>query len=260
MKKFPDRLTIETNTPVINVEHDPTCTTPAAYTIHTSRGSLRAENVFYATNGYTGHLLPRLRGRIHPFKGTMTVQDSNGSVPNQGKDVSWGFHYTPTYDSVTGKSGYGLYYLGQSVKTGYFYFGGENARVDETVSADDSFVGEDSVAHLRKGLPRFFGKDNSSSWKLVSSWSGIMGFSSDGLPLVGRVSSSLSGRSGQGEWIAAAFNGYGMANCLLSGEAVALMALGKKVDWLPGAYGLDDERLKSVLTERESVQALTAKL
>ena len=87
-----------------------------------------------------------------------------------------------------------------------------------------------------------------------------MGFSSDGLPLVGRVPSSLSGRSGQGEWIAAVFNGYGMANCLLSGEAVALMALGRKVDWLPGAYGLDEERLKSVLTERESVQALTAKL
>lgn len=260
LKKYPDRLTIETNTPVKNVEYDAACATQNAYTLHTSRGPLRAGNVIYATNGYTGHLLPRLRGRIHPFKGTMTVQDPDHSVPNQGEDISWGFHYTPTYDAATGRSGYGLYYLGQSVKTGYFYFGGEDARVDETVSADDSFVGEHSVAHLRSVLPRYFGKDGSSPWKLVSSWSGIMGFSSDGLPLVGRLPSSLSGRSGQGEWIAAVFNGYGMANCLLSGEAVALMALGTRVDWLPGAYGLDEERMKSVLTERESVQALTAKL
>lgn len=260
LKKYPDRLTIETNTPVKNVEYDAACATQNAYTLHTSRGPLRAGNVIYATNGYTGHLLPRLRGRIHPFKGTMTVQDPGHSVSNQGENISWGFHYTPTYDAATGRSGYGLYYLGQSVKTGYFYFGGEDARVDETVSADDSFVGEHSVAHLRSVLPGFFGKDASPHWKLVSSWSGIMGFSSDGLPLVGRLPSSLSGRSGQGEWIAAVFNGYGMANCLLSGEAVALMALGKSVDWLPGAYRLGEERLKSALTERESVQALTAKL
>ena len=73
LKKYPDRLTIETNTPVKNVEYDAACATQNAYTLHTSRGPLRAGNVIYATNGYTGHLLPRLRGRIHPFKGTMPV-------------------------------------------------------------------------------------------------------------------------------------------------------------------------------------------
>jgi glycine/D-amino acid oxidase-like deaminating enzyme len=260
LKKYSDRFTIETNTPVLDVGHDPKSTTPFPYTLRTSRGPLRAGNVIYATNGYTGHLLPSLRGSIHPFKGTMTVQDPGTLVPNQGKSVSWGFHYPPTHDPETGRSGFGLYYLGQSAKTGYFYFGGENARVDDTISADDSFVGENSVSHLRDVLPRFFGENKSTAWKLVSSWSGIMGFSSDGLPLVGRLPSSISGRSGGREWIAAAFNGYGMANCLLSGEALALMALGERVDWLPGAYGLDEKRLGSVLTAPESVKALTAKL
>lgn len=260
LKKYADRFTIETNTPVLGVEHDPKSATPFAYTLRTSRGILRARNVIHATNGYTGHLLPDLRGRIHPFKGTMTVQDPGSSVPNQGDSVSWGFHYPPTHDPATGRSGFGLYYLGQSAKTGYLYFGGENARVDDTISADDSFVGEHAVSHLRRALPRFFGKNESASWKLVSSWSGIMGFSSDGLPLVGRLPSSISGRGGDGEWIAAAFNGYGMANCLLSGEALALMALGEQVDWLPGAYGLSEERLGNVLTAPESVKALTAKL
>jgi glycine/D-amino acid oxidase-like deaminating enzyme len=191
----------------------------------------------------------------------MTVQDPGTSIPNQGKFVSWGFHYPPTYQPDTQRHGYGLYYLGQSAKTGYFYFGGENTRIDEAVSADDSFVASHSVSHLQSVLPRFFGKEDKAPWKLVSSWSGIMGFSSDGLPLVGRLSPALTGRRGEGEWIAAAFNGYGMANCLMAGEALALMILGEKVnDWLPAAYELGEHRLQSILTPPEAVKALSSKL
>jgi glycine/D-amino acid oxidase-like deaminating enzyme len=88
-----------------------------------------------------------------------------------------------------------------------------------------------------------------------------MGFSSDGLPLVGRLPSTLTGRKGTGEWIAAAFNGYGMVNCLMSGEALALMILGENVsDWLPDAYGLGEKRLRGTLTPPEAIKALSAKL
>lgn len=133
--------------------------------------------------------------------------------------------------------------------------------MEESISADDSVVGEHEVAHLQNVLPRFFGQNKNSLWRVVSSWSGIMGFSSDGLPLVGRLPSTLTGRRGEGEWIAAAFNGYGMANCLMSGEALALMILGESVsDWLPEAYGLGEKRLRDVLTPSEAVEALTAKL
>lgn len=133
--------------------------------------------------------------------------------------------------------------------------------MDESVSADDSVVGRHSVTHLQTVLPRFFGKGADAPWRLVSSWSGIMGYSADGLPLVGRLPSALTGRTGEGEWIAAAFNGYGMANCLMSGEALALMMLGKTVsDWLPEAYGLDEKRLQGVLKSSEAVKALAAKL
>lgn len=265
MKKYSDRLTIETNTPVESVEYSESFTTPVSsifpYAIQTSRGPLRAENVIYCTNGHTGHLLPKLRGCVHPFKGTMTVQDPKTAVPNRGASTSWGFHYPERYDPATGICGYGLYYLGQNVKSGYFYFGGEEARMDETISADDSFVGDHSVTHLQSVLPQFFGKSASEPWKLVSSWSGIMGFSSDGLPLVGRLPTTLTGRKGTGEWIAAAFNGYGMANCLMSGEALVLTILGEDVsDWLPGAYGLDEKRLRGTLTPPEAVKVLTAKL
>lgn len=88
-----------------------------------------------------------------------------------------------------------------------------------------------------------------------------MGFSSDGLPLVGQLPTSLTGRNGEGEWIAAAFNGYGMANCLMSGEALVSLILGNGTgDWLPDAYGLSEKRLRDILTAPESIKALTSKL
>lgn len=259
MEKYPTRLSIETNTPAESVMHGSESATAYPYTVRTPRGPLRAGSVVYCTNGYTGHLLPELRGRIHPFKGTMTVQDPEGSVPNQGSSVSWGFHFPPTFDPQTEKRGYGLYYLGQSADSGYFYFGGEQARFDESLTADDSHVAEHSVEHLQTVLPRFFGKEADAPWRLVGSWSGIMGFSSDGLPLVGRLPSSLTGRKGEGEWIAAAFNGYGMANCLLSGKALALMMLGENAnDSLPEAYRLEEERLKHLLTPSKSISGVLA--
>lgn len=217
--------------------YDPQSSPSHPYILHTNRGSLRTGKVAYCTNGYTGHLLPNIRGLIYPFKGTMTVQDPGRQVPNHGDKLSWGIHYPPNYDPKSERYAYGLYYLAQSAKTGYFYFGGENARFSECLSADDSTVGPDSVPHLRHILPRFFGKGDGPNWPLVSHWSGIMGFSFDGLPMVGQLPSSVTRRGGDGEWMAAAFNGYGMPNCLLSGEALARMMLGEDVgDWLPGAY------------------------
>ncbi|EPS26337.1 hypothetical protein PDE_01273 [Penicillium oxalicum 114-2] len=248
LKRFPDRLTVETNTPVTAIEmHDSSAAANSAhaYSVQTPRGSMTVGTVVYCTNGYSGHLLPALRGLIYPFKGTMTVQDPGTSMPNRGAALSWGFHYPPAYDPATKRQMYGLYYLGQSATTGYFYFGGENKRIDDAVSADDSFVATSSVDHLQSVLPRFFGKEEvHSSWNLVGSWSGIMGFTTDGLPLVGRLSSALTGRRGEGEWIAAGFNGYGMANCLLCGEALGRMMLGHPTpEWLPGAYQVSEERL-----------------
>lgn len=244
MARHSSRLTIETHTPVVSVTYDPQTSSSHPYIVHTSRGDILATKIAYCTNGYTGHLLPGIRGLIYPFKGTMTVQDPGNKVANQGHRLSWGIHYPPKYDPETERYAYGLYYLSQSPKMGYFYFGGENARFRDCVTADDSTVGPGSVSHLQQALPRFFGEDYSRPWTLVSSWSGIMGFSSDGLPVVGQLPSSLTGRDGDGEWIAAAFNGYGMANCLLSGEALARMMLGEDVsDWLPDAYGIHSLRL-----------------
>jgi hypothetical protein len=52
-----------------------------------------------------------------------------------------------------------------------------------------------------------------------------------------------------------------MANCLMCGEALALMILGEKVDdWLPGAYELSEHRLQSILTPAQAIESLSSKL
>ncbi|THC92797.1 hypothetical protein EYZ11_007726 [Aspergillus tanneri] len=64
---------------------------------------------------------------------------------------------------------------------------------------------------------------------------------------LGKLPSSLTQRDSDSEWIAAAFNGYGMANCLLSGEALARMMVGEDVSsWFPEAYRISYRRFNNL--------------
>lgn len=84
-----------------------------------------------------------------------------------------------------------------------------------------------------------------------------MGFSSDGLPLVGQVPHSLSNRAGVNEWAAIAFNGYGMANCWLAAEALVCLMLGEpRPHWLPEPYMITAERIERSLSVEKSVELL----
>jgi glycine/D-amino acid oxidase-like deaminating enzyme len=143
----------------------------------------------------------------------------------------------------------------QNAKTGDLFVGGDVQRLDDFLSSDDSVVSADSAANLTTLLPKkLFSKgwtnpitnsELSSAPALHRVWSGILSMTADQIPIVGSVPISVSGRSvDKGEWIAAGFNGYGMSNCWLSGEAIALMALGQpKPEWLPEAYLSTEERL-----------------
>lgn len=87
---------------------------------------------------------------------------------------------------------------------------------------------------------------------VINKWSGIMGFTVDAVPLVGKVPKSISGRdpgtvqSGS-EWVAAGLCGHGMAYCWLTGKAMANMVLEGEEDvgdWFPREqYACSEERL-----------------
>ena len=94
-----------------------------------------------------------------------------------------------------------------------------------------------------------------------------MGFTADGMPLVGRIPESVSGRPrSNGEWIAAGFNGYGMVNTWLCGEAVVDMMMSADgevtkavAEWFPEAYLVTEERMRG-LTGAVAVERLFGSL
>ena len=76
LDKHSSRFSIETKTPVTDISYKKEPDTDFPYILTTPRGTVRATRVIYATNGYTGHLLPKLRGTIFPLRGTMSSQQA----------------------------------------------------------------------------------------------------------------------------------------------------------------------------------------
>ncbi|KAL2840523.1 nucleotide-binding domain-containing protein [Aspergillus pseudoustus] len=257
LRRYSSRLAIENNTPVTEVVYEPSTDAKYPYIVHTPRGCVRASQVAYCTNAYTGHLLPKIRGILFPLKETMTVQELSPPmiwpIP-----ASWAIHYTPFVDGDTGHYADGLIYGMQSPNSGYYFFGGEKCPPENLISSDDTALAGTSVQFLQDQLLSLFGLDTGRS-KVVSSWTGVMCFSSDLLPLVGRLPSDLTGRSGSGEWLCGAYNGYGMPCAWLAGESLGLMILGKTPrDYLPEAYLISERRLKETLSVERSMGFLNA--
>ncbi|KAK1814241.1 hypothetical protein LTR12_011362 [Friedmanniomyces endolithicus] len=248
LEKHHDRLAIETYTPVHAVsEATPGEERLGRCVVKTSRGEIRASHVVYCTNGFTSHLLPSLRGKLFPFRGTMSAQDLGPSFPNHGADRSWSLLSTPHVDEKSGVRSASLYYLTQDTDTGYMMLGGEYEKPEDLVCSDDSKVNFRSAEEIVKVLPRHF--ETSGPPRVKSLWSGIMGFSRDGIPMIGRLPEEVTGRREESEWIDAGFNGYGTGYCYSCGLAIAHMLLGKDVSgWVPSALMITKERLQGSLS------------
>jgi glycine/D-amino acid oxidase-like deaminating enzyme len=148
----------------------------------------------------------------------------------------------------------------QSPKTGLFFLGGGVLQGDAQGFSDVGNPNDDeqnflSRCHLTGVLPRLFtaGSSDNGYSILKSSWTGVMGYSCDGRPWVGRLPLMISGRSvkakgealGCGEWIAAGFCGAGMVSCWRSGQALAAMICGETPGWFPEVMLPTEKRFQS---------------
>jgi glycine/D-amino acid oxidase-like deaminating enzyme len=250
-EKYRARLAIETFTPALSVKAVQKWEGKCRYVVETPRGEITASKVVYCVNAYTSHFFPSLRGKLFPLRGTMSVQDLGPSFPNCGADRSWSFLSSSQQDPGLETRNAGLYYLTQNPKSGYMFLGGEHDKLENILSSDDSKVSTTSAEKVAEFLPKVF-KGINQTPDLKSLWSGIMGFSRDGLPLIGRLPEVVSGREEGEEWIAAGFSGYGTGYCFSCGQAVAQMILGKDVSsWLPSAFLITKERFqKSLVTSK----------
>ncbi|VUC22939.1 unnamed protein product [Clonostachys rosea] len=256
LKTYPDRLAIETHTPATAVQHVEE-DTEYPYRITTPRGTIKAKRVVHCTNGHASHLLPKLAGRIYPFRGTMSVQKPGSFLKSGGGSRSWSLSHKPSLDPRTGLYITGLYYLQENPLTSRIWIGNETAYLKHILTSDDTYVPDEARAALSTILPKLFleGWGDEKEAEIEAIWSGTQGHTADNLPVVGKIPPSLIGDALDTEqWIAAGFNGYGMDKCWLTGEALARMMLGENVrEWFPQCFLLRESRLKSTLTPEETV-------
>lgn len=243
LSTYSDRLTIETQTPATAITELP-ASEDFKYEVSTARGAIKTKQIAYCTNGYTPHLIPNLRGKLFPCRGHMSVQRPGQLFPRAGNERSWSI--------VWGIEG--LDYITQNGKTGELFYGGglvrgKDSGLDSMGNSRDDEEDVFTKIHLAGALPVFFGeenwgKDSEEGSRVKSTWSGVMGFTGDGLPLVGKLPGSVTGRQGVGEWFSGGYNGYGMPNAWGCGKTLARLILGRHVgEGFPESYLVTDERV-----------------
>jgi glycine/D-amino acid oxidase-like deaminating enzyme len=111
-------------------------------------------------------------------------------------------------------------------------------------TTDDSTVNEGISEYLRETTGRYFGPDwgeDDPEGRVRSEWTGIMGFSPDGFPLVGELPGE------QGLWASCSFQGHGMVLCWMCARALVEMMEGRDGEelreWFPDAFRITEARL-----------------
>ncbi|EME80288.1 uncharacterized protein MYCFIDRAFT_86840 [Pseudocercospora fijiensis CIRAD86] len=234
LERYGERFSIDAHTPVQSIDVD-----GQHYLVKTPRGDIKTSRVVHATNGHAGHLLPGLRGPLWPLRGQMTAQTPHASFGVHGSR-SYSIHYRNGFDYIT-----------QSGEGGEIFIGGglvmSEAHHDLGNALDDSNATL-PVAHLGGIMDATFGRPVRSEIK--AAWTGVMGCTTDGLPLVGKLPKAATTRDGSGEYISAGYNGYGMPNAWLCGKHIANLILDKPADQpIPTAYNVSDERLQNMDVE-----------
>lgn len=180
--------------------------------VKTARGSLKAQQVVYATNAWARDLVPFVEGIIVPVRGQVLITEPVNPM--------WDFSFLANF---------GYEYCMQRLD-GRIVLGGMRwlTPTKEVGIDDDTAISPTISQGLREFLPRHF--PNLSGIKVEQEWTGIMGFSRDDNPLIGPVPHR------SGEYIAAGFTGHGMPMAFLAGKAVASMIMGREPDVFVDAF------------------------
>lgn len=261
LEKYGANFSIETETVV---EHVEVAEAPSRqqYLLTTSRGPIAASQVIHATDAFAANLVPGLKGKIFPVRGHVTAQRPGRLFPNHDGLKSWSFVHRSGYDYITQRprdrdthtaSGAEIIVGGgmvQSPAQGLDEFG-------VWTDAQTSFP----IASYLSGIlsvafsPKTWGGDGPET-RVKALWSGCMGYTTDLMPLVGPLESTLTGRKQQssdhssGEWIVAAFGGEGMVHAWLAGVAVGLMIVGREDIDSKGSRGRPAGRVRDWLPEQ----------
>lgn len=160
----------------------------SALSVRMTDGVVNAGRVFVATNAYAGLLVPELAGVVMPRRGQMLA------IRAEGRTLA--MNYYANHGSEYFREGY----------DGTLVFGG--CRVHR---ADVEVGYEDRTTEDVQGLIERFACETLGAERVdvVARWTGVMGFSPDGLPLVGSLG---KGRGWNDRvWFCGGFTGHGMS-------------------------------------------------
>ncbi|KAL4971979.1 FAD dependent oxidoreductase-domain-containing protein [Aspergillus desertorum] len=234
-------VNLQTHTPVMSIS--PT-ESGAGYTLQTPRGILRAEKLILATNGYTSSLLPQYKETIVPVRGTcsrvvVSPTAFSKSEPNHIPPPKLTTSYMIRHDAVNYD-----YLIPRS--DGSIIVGGARPAFIHNLDSwynvtDDSVVLDAAKRYFEGYMQKHFVGWEKSGAETENVWTGIMGYSSDNLPHVGRVPGT------ENQWILAGFTGHGMPQVFLAAEGVARMVV-QGIRYteteLPRLFETSEQRLK----------------
>lgn len=173
---------------------------PGAVTLRLTDGLVRAEHALFCTNACGPLLLPRLESLIEPNRGQMLAIDAGDLRLDCSYYANHGYEYF------------------RQPSPGVIVIGGWRKRFADAERTLVDHVTGDVQGGLESFAERMFGRRG----RVTARWSGTMGFSKDGLPIIGPV--EPSGRV----WFCGGFTGHGMSMAFKAAhEAVAAMTGGR---------------------------------
>jgi gamma-glutamylputrescine oxidase len=191
-KAYEHGVQVFTNSPVTSIESD------EEVRLTTPNGTITAHMAVLCTNAYLPQLFKHYENIIHPVRGQMLCTTPQPPIFERPIYADHGFDYW------------------RQKSDGRIVLGGWR-NLDP-----DAEVGYAETLHpsIQESMTRFLqGFKGLEAVEIESRWSGIMGFSRDGLPLIGGV-------PGQDNlMIGAGFTGHGFGFAWLAGHSLATMIL-----------------------------------
>lgn len=222
----------------------------------------------------------------------MSAQKPPPQVPCQGGNTSWLFSYATGFDYLTqlppalptevGKTpaqnapedGEMMMFGGGIDIAGFMWPG-----IEEVGIHSDAASCPEIRKYLANTLNILFktalwstSSRQPEQFRVKDVWSGIMGFSSDEMPWVGRLPASATGRAAapshkeddegnsataevsSGEWVSAGYSGEGMVHAWGCGKALSLLLMGRREEaqaWFPPQFYISEARIRNnALTEK----------
>lgn len=189
--------------------------------VHSERATIRARHVILATNAWSPRLDPYFEGKVVPMRGQIYLTEPAPMSFTTAGYSHFGYYYFRQVPEPE-RPGYGRWLLGGAR---HLHFDTENDNPSEEIHPPLQASLEAWTAHH---FPEFAGLP------VAHRWAGIMAFTADGLPIVGRLPGHERVAFSVG------FNGHGMGlGIMVARHAVELLLEGRS----PGLF--DAARLET---------------